>query len=133
MLRFCQLQFVKRLYYFLTFSFSSELYIMSSIGANSSPSNANAATEYWLKDFFVLVTKSDDAVAATDAAAIATAIAVSLSTRSKSKYHSCGHSSVPVNVIKINTPEKFTISTWLPESLVLVSDKSMSSWLSPIV
>ena len=106
---------------------------MSSIGANSSPSNANAATEYWLKDFFVLVTKSDDAVAATDAAAIATAIAVSLSTRSKSQYHSCGHSSVPVNVIKINAPEKLTISTWLPESLVLVSDKSMSSWLSPIV
>ena len=90
---------MKRIYYFLTFSFSSELYIMSSIGANSSPSNANAATEYWLKDFFVLVTKSDDAVAATDAAAIATAIAVSLSTRSKSQYHSCGHSSVPVNVI----------------------------------
>ena len=72
---------------------------MSSIGANSSPSNANAATEYWLKDFFVLVTKSDDAVAATDAAAIATAIAVSLSTRSKNKYRSSGHSSVPVNFI----------------------------------
>ena len=72
---------------------------MSSIGAKSSPSNASAATEYWLNDFFVLVTKSDDAVAATDAAAIATAIAVSLSTRSKNKYRSCGHSSVPVNII----------------------------------
>ena len=91
-------------YFILTFSFSSELYIMSSIGANSSPSKANAATEYWLKDFFVLVTKSDDAVAATDAAAIATAIAVSLSTRSKNKYRGCGHSSEPINVI-IYTPE----------------------------
>ena len=87
-------------YFILTFSFSSELYIMSSIGANSSPSKANAATEYWLKDFFVLVTKSDDAVAATDAAAIATAIAVSLSTRSKNEYRGCGHSSEPINVIE---------------------------------
>ena len=73
---------------------------MSSIGANSSPSNANAATEYWLKDFFVLVTKSDDAVAATDAAAIATAIAVSLSTRSKNEHRECGNSSEPINVIE---------------------------------
>ena len=71
------------LFHFLTFSFSSELYIISNIGANNSPSNANAATEYWLSDFFVLLTKSDEAVAATDAAAIATAMAVSLSTRSE--------------------------------------------------
>ena len=63
-------------------TFSSELYIISSIGANSSPNNANAATEYWLNDFFVLLTKSEEAVAATEAAAIATAMAVSLSTRS---------------------------------------------------
>ena len=79
---------MKRREYIITFSFSSELYIISSIGANSSPSNANAATEYWLNDFFVLLTKSEEAVAATEAAAIATAMAVSLSTRSRiEKYY----------------------------------------------
>ena len=60
---------------------------MSSIGANNSPRSASDATEYWLRDFFVLLTKSEEAVAATEAAAIATAIAVSLSTKSLKLRH----------------------------------------------